>query len=158
VAEDDEADAYEDLPDEDDVDEDVDELAGEDPNAGKRFWFEHATGAARPSPPWASWTPTARAASSSSPTAATSWTSSSASCATAATASARASRCSGSEHNDRMSKGGGPVTVETYQWFVRNAGRISPSYTVVICDEAHTALGEKTSAAIREWTGPSSSA
>ncbi|CAA9490090.1 MAG: hypothetical protein AVDCRST_MAG13-1691, partial [uncultured Solirubrobacteraceae bacterium] len=60
----------------------------------------------------------------------------------------------GSEHNDRMSKGGGPVTVETYQWFVRNAGRISPSYTVVICDEAHTALGEKTSAAIREWTGP----
>jgi len=60
----------------------------------------------------------------------------------------------GSEHNDRMSNAGGPVTVETYQWFVRNAGRISPSYTVVICDEAHTALGEKTSAAIREWTGP----
>ncbi|MDP9347034.1 MAG: hypothetical protein M3P44_15245, partial [Actinomycetota bacterium] len=27
-------------------------------------------------------------------------------------------------------------------------------YTIVICDEAHTALGEKTSAAIREWTGP----
>jgi ribonuclease E len=49
---------------------------------------------------------------------------------------------------------GGPVTVETYQWFVRNAGRVSDAYTIVICDEAHTALGEKTSAAIRRWTGP----
>ena len=48
----------------------------------------------------------------------------------------------------------GPVTVETYQWFVRNAGRISDAYTIVICDEAHTALGEKTSAAIRGWSGP----
>ena len=48
----------------------------------------------------------------------------------------------------------GPVTVETYQWFVRNAGKISSAYTIVICDEAHTALGEKTSAAIRNWTGP----
>jgi superfamily II DNA or RNA helicase len=48
----------------------------------------------------------------------------------------------------------GPVTVETYQWFVRNAGKVSSEYTIVICDEAHTALGEKTSAAIREWTGP----
>ncbi|HEX2086977.1 MAG TPA: helicase-related protein, partial [Solirubrobacteraceae bacterium] len=48
----------------------------------------------------------------------------------------------------------GPVTVETYQWFVRNAGSISSAYTVVICDEAHTALGEKTAAAIRQWTGP----
>src|SRR3712207_6514676 len=48
----------------------------------------------------------------------------------------------------------GPVTVETYQWFVRNAGRISDAYTIVVCDEAHTALGEKTSAAIRAWTGP----
>jgi len=48
----------------------------------------------------------------------------------------------------------GPVTVETYQWFVRNAGRISDAYTIVICDEAHTALGEKTSASIRRWAGP----
>src|SRR5205807_250504 len=47
-----------------------------------------------------------------------------------------------------------PVTVETYQWFVRNAGDISSAYTIVVCDEAHTALGEKTSAAIRKWTGP----
>ena len=28
------------------------------------------------------------------------------------------------------------------------------AYTIVICDEAHTALGEKTAAAIRNWTGP----
>jgi ribonuclease E len=49
---------------------------------------------------------------------------------------------------------GGPVTVETYQWFVRNGGKISDAYTIVICDEAHTALGEKTSASIRQWTGP----
>ena len=37
----------------------------------------------------------------------------------------------------------GPVTVETYQWFVRNAGEISSAYTIVICDEAHTALGRE---------------
>ena len=49
---------------------------------------------------------------------------------------------------------GGPVTVETYQWFVRNAGKVSDAYTIVICDEAHTALGEKTSASIRQWLGP----
>src|SRR3954471_18344555 len=48
----------------------------------------------------------------------------------------------------------GPVTVETYQWFVRNAGNVSDAYTIVICDEAHTALGEKTSASIRKWAGP----
>ncbi len=48
----------------------------------------------------------------------------------------------------------GPVTVETYQWFVRNATRISDAYAIVICDEAHTALGEKTSACIRNWLGP----
>ena len=48
----------------------------------------------------------------------------------------------------------GAVTVETYQWFVRNVGRISDAYTIVICDEAHTALGEKTSASIRAWAGP----
>ena len=48
----------------------------------------------------------------------------------------------------------GPVTVETYQWFVRNAGKISDAYDIVICDEAHTALGEKTSASIRQWAGP----
>ena len=48
----------------------------------------------------------------------------------------------------------GPVTVETYQWFVRNHKQVSDAYSIVICDEAHTALGEKTSACIRAWTGP----
>ena len=48
----------------------------------------------------------------------------------------------------------GPVTVETYQWFVRNAGRISDAYTIVICDEAHTALGEKTSRRHPRLDGP----
>ncbi len=37
---------------------------------------------------------------------------------------------------------------------MRNAGKISDAYTIVICDEAHTALGEKTSASIRSWAGP----
>ena len=66
-----------------------------------------------------------------------------------ATRSGSRPRCSG--HEDTPN---GPVTVETYQWFVRNAGNISDAYSIVICDEAHTALGEKTSAAIRAWTGP----
>jgi len=55
---------------------------------------------------------------------------------------------------DKGSHVEGPVTVETYQWFVRNVGKISDAYTIVICDEAHTALGEKTSASIRDWQGP----
>jgi hypothetical protein len=46
------------------------------------------------------------------------------------------------------------VTVETYQWFVRNAKRVSNAYAIVVCDEAHTALGEKTSTCIREWPEP----
>ncbi|HTD09460.1 MAG TPA: DEAD/DEAH box helicase family protein [Solirubrobacteraceae bacterium] len=121
----------------------------EDPNAAKRFWFEHATGAGK---------------------------------TVAALGFVEASHTGGvlilthrrnlvdqflGELRDRgyskrisrpLLKGEdsvkGPVTVETYQWFVRNAGKISSAYTIVICDEAHTALGEKTSAAIREWTGP----
>ncbi|HEX8855005.1 MAG TPA: DEAD/DEAH box helicase family protein, partial [Thermoleophilaceae bacterium] len=57
--------------------------------------------------------------------------------------------------NDRVPDvGAGVVTVETYQWFVRNAGQVSDAYTIVICDEAHTALGEKTSETIRRWQGP----
>jgi ribonuclease E len=136
------------------VDEDEDEeesLADqpEDPNAAKRFWFEHATGAGK---------------------------------TVAALGFVEASHTGGvlilthrrnlvdqflGELRDRgyskrisrpLLKGEdsvkGPVTVETYQWFVRNAGKISSAYTIVICDEAHTALGEKTSGAIREWTGP----
>jgi hypothetical protein len=132
--------------------EDEEELLAEqpeDPNAAKRFWFEHATGAGK---------------------------------TVAALGFVEASQTGGvlilthrrnlvdqfnGELRDRgyakrisrpLLKGEdsskGPVTVETYQWFVRNAGKISSAYTIVICDEAHTALGEKTSGAIREWTGP----
>ncbi|HWI73188.1 MAG TPA: DEAD/DEAH box helicase family protein, partial [Baekduia sp.] len=142
--------SYDDEADED-VDEDIEEGAADDPNAGKRFWFEHATGAGK---------------------------------TVAAMGFVEASRTGGvlilthrrnlvdqflgelhtrgygkrespplldGEGTGRVD---GPVTVETYQWFVRNAGRISDAYTIVICDEAHTALGDKTSAAIRAWTGP----
>jgi superfamily II DNA or RNA helicase len=151
--EDDEGDD-EDQPDYDpesqaDLDEDIATDAADDPNAAKRFWFEHATGAGK---------------------------------TVAALGFVEATRTGGvlilthrrnlvdqfnGELNDRGYKkricgpllqgedrADGPVTVETYQWFVRNAGKISDAYTIVICDEAHTALGEKTSAAIRAWTGP----
>jgi ribonuclease E len=121
----------------------------EDPNAAKRFWFEHATGAGK---------------------------------TVAALGFVEASRTGGililthrrnlvdqfngelreRGYRDRISApllgshdaANGPVTVETYQWFVRNAGKVSDAYTIVICDEAHTALGEKTSASIRNWSGP----
>ncbi|HVP02841.1 MAG TPA: DEAD/DEAH box helicase family protein [Solirubrobacteraceae bacterium] len=134
----------------DETDADVDTVALDDPNAHKRFWFEHATGAGK---------------------------------TVAAMGFVEASRTGGvlilthrrnlvDQFNDELRTRGyadrvsppllgddtghadGPVTVETYQWFVRNAGRISSAYTIVICDEAHTALGEKTSRAIRDWTGP----
>ncbi|HEX8158531.1 MAG TPA: DEAD/DEAH box helicase family protein, partial [Solirubrobacteraceae bacterium] len=131
------------------LDEDQLDEAPDDPNAHKRFWFEHATGAGK---------------------------------TVAAMGFVDASRTGGililthrrnlvdQFHGELKDRGyakrvrpallrgqddaAGPVTVETYQWFVRNAGNISPAYSIVICDEAHTALGEKTSAAIREWTGP----
>jgi hypothetical protein len=121
----------------------------EDPNAAKRFWFEHATGAGK---------------------------------TVAALGFVEGSQTGGvlilthrrnlvdQFHGELRERGyskrisrplllgedsvKGPVTVETYQWFVRNAGKISSAYTIVICDEAHTALGEKTSGAIRNWTGP----
>ena len=121
----------------------------EDPNAAKRFWFEHATGAGK---------------------------------TVAALGFVDASRTGGvlilthrrnlvdQFHGELRDRGygdriaapllagkdnpKGPVTVETYQWFVRNAGQISDAYSIVICDEAHTALGEKTSASIRRWDGP----
>jgi ribonuclease E len=131
-------------PDEDAVAEPL-----EDPGAARRFWFEHATGAGK---------------------------------TVAAVGLVEASRTGGvlilthrrnlvdqfiGEISDRgygerlspplledKDNPYGPVTVETYQWFVRNASRISNAYTIVICDEAHTALGEKTSACIRAWPGP----
>ncbi|HXR31665.1 MAG TPA: DEAD/DEAH box helicase family protein, partial [Solirubrobacterales bacterium] len=125
------------------------EEAPEDPGAERRFWFEHATGAGK---------------------------------TVAAVGFIDASRTGGvlilthrrnlvdqfigeiSERGykerlrpplmDGRDDPDGPVTVETYQWFVRNHKKISDAYSIVICDEAHTALGEKTSACIRAWTGP----
>src|SRR3954470_16502053 len=132
-----------------DAEEAIDPEAAEDPNAARRFWFEHATGAGK---------------------------------TVAALGFVEASHTGGvlilthrrnlvdqflGELRDRGYKdrirgplldgaddASGPVTVETYQWFVRNAGKISDAYSIVICDEAHTALGEKTSSAIRQWEGP----
>jgi len=52
-------------------------------------------------------------------------------------------------------KGSNPVTVQTYAWFARHWDDLEPSaYQLVICDEAHTALGEKTSKAIRSFSDP----
>ena len=137
-----------DAPPEDNGEEQLPE-APEDPNAAKRFWFEHATGAGK---------------------------------TVAALGFVEGSRTGGililthrrnlvdqflGELRDRgygkriapplvrgQDRADGPVTVETYQWFVRNAGNVSDAYTIVICDEAHTALGEKTSASIRNWHEP----
>src|SRR3954453_3067286 len=48
-----------------------------------------------------------------------------------------------------------PLTIQTYAWFARHWGGLNPdAYHLVIADEAHTALGEKTSAAIRSFTNP----
>ena len=138
-----------DEPGGDEEEDDVVAEAADDPYASRRFWFEHATGAGK---------------------------------TVAAVGFVESSRTGGililthrrnlvdqfigeisdRGYADRLSppllKGKdnacGPVTVETYQWFVRNAGQISDAYSIVICDEAHTALGEKTSACIRNWQGP----
>ncbi|WP_040598673.1 DEAD/DEAH box helicase, partial [Patulibacter medicamentivorans] len=143
--------AYDDEAEED-VDEDIDEVALDDPNAHKRFWFEHATGAGKT-------------------VAAMGFVESCQSGGVLILTHRRnlvdqfIGEMDDRGYKDRLSKPllgdadiaaghPGPVTVETYQWFVRNAGQISGAYTVVICDEAHTALGDKTSAAIRAWTGP----
>jgi ribonuclease E len=48
-----------------------------------------------------------------------------------------------------------PLTIQTYAWFARHVDTLSrDAYQLVICDEAHTALGEKTSAAIRSMPEP----
>ncbi|HEX2287633.1 MAG TPA: DEAD/DEAH box helicase family protein, partial [Gaiellaceae bacterium] len=50
---------------------------------------------------------------------------------------------------------GNLITVQTYAWFARHVKDLERGvYHLVICDEAHTALGEKTSAAIRSLTEP----
>jgi len=133
----------------DEDEEPAEDAATDDPGAARRFWFEHATGAGK---------------------------------TVAAVGFIDASRTGGvlilthrrnlveqfiGEISDRGYKerlrppllgdrddAEGPVTVETYQWFVRNHKQVSDAYSIVICDEAHTALGEKTSACIRAWTGP----
>ncbi len=52
-------------------------------------------------------------------------------------------------------RGGSPLTIQTYAWFARHQGTLSrDAYQLVICDEAHTALGEKTSQAIRSFPEP----
>lgn len=50
---------------------------------------------------------------------------------------------------------GNPITIQTYAWFARHVDSLSRSaYHLVLADEAHTALGEKTSAAIRSFIEP----
>jgi superfamily II DNA or RNA helicase len=147
LEEDEEPQDWEEAPAEED--EDVVADAPEDPGAARRFWFEHATGAGK---------------------------------TVAAVGFIEATKTGGvlilthrrnlvdqfiGEISDRGYKErlrpplmdgrddpDGPVTVETYQWFVRNHKKVSDAYSIVICDEAHTALGEKTSACIRAWNGP----
>jgi superfamily II DNA or RNA helicase len=147
LAPDEEPQDWEEQPAEDD--EETIEEAPDDPGAERRFWFEHATGAGK---------------------------------TVAAVGFIDASRTGGvlilthrrnlvDQFIGEISERGykerlrppllgdrddpdGPVTVETYQWFVRNHKKISDAYSIVICDEAHTALGEKTSACIRAWVGP----
>jgi len=48
-----------------------------------------------------------------------------------------------------------PITIQTYAWFARHGSELDrETYHLVLCDEAHTALGEKTSAAIRAFYEP----
>jgi hypothetical protein len=123
-----------DFTEEEDADVEVADVP-EDPGAAKRFWFEHATGAGK---------------------------------TVAALGFVEASRTGGililthrrnlvdqfhgelrdRGYSDRISPallgtkdpGNGPVTVETYQWFVRNAGKVSDAYTVFIGMTATGAL------------------
>lgn len=151
----DESESYDDERDED-VDEDLDTAAADDPNAGKRFWFEHATGAGK--------TVAAMGFVEASRTGGVLILTHRRNLVDQFLGELH-DRGYGSRESPALLQGDtaaerlshradGPVTVETYQWFVRNAGQISDAYTIVICDEAHTALGDKTSAAIRAWTGP----
>ena len=48
-----------------------------------------------------------------------------------------------------------PITIQTYAWFARHGSNLDrETYHLVLCDEAHTALGEKTSGAIRAFSEP----
>jgi len=149
------------LPDEEPLDwdpaEEAEEEAAadaavEDPGAARRFWFEHATGAGK--------TVAALGFVEASRTGGILILTHRRNLVDQFIGELRSrgyrDRISGPllKNGDGEPPAGGPVTVETYQWFVRNAGKVSDAYTIVICDEAHTALGEKTSAAIRQWLGP----
>ena len=47
------------------------------------------------------------------------------------------------------------ITIQTYAWFARHGPALDRgTYHLVLCDEAHTALGEKTSSAIRALHEP----
>ena len=150
------------LPDEEPLDWDPDEEAeeeeaapeveDEDPGAARRFWFEHATGAGK--------TVAALGFVEASRTGGILILTHRRNLVDQFLGELRdrgyKKRISGPllKNGGGEPAAGGPVTVETYQWFVRNAGKVSDAYTIVICDEAHTALGEKTSASIRQWVGP----
>jgi ribonuclease E len=136
-----------------DLDEDVQLVeAPEDPNADRRFWFEHATGAGK--------TVAALGFVEASRTGGILILTHRRNLVDQFNGELRDRGYRDRIHAPLLNGAGtpenvvGPVTVETYQWFVRNAGKISDAYTIVICDEAHTALGEKTSGAIRSWSGP----
>ncbi|TML61052.1 MAG: hypothetical protein E6G18_04070 [Actinobacteria bacterium] len=59
------------------------------------------------------------------------------------------------ERGKESLRNGNPLTIQTYAWFARHQETISrEAYQLIICDEAHTALGEKTSAAIRAFPEP----
>src|SRR3954452_1438215 len=125
----------------------------EDPNAARRFWFEHATGAGK--------TVAAMGFVDASRTGGILILTHRRNLVDQFMGELKERGYKKRIQPDALLKGKdkkpreqGPVTVETYQWFVRNAGNISSAYTIVICDEAHTALGEKTSASIRNWAGP----
>jgi ribonuclease E len=128
------------------------EAQGEDPGADRRFWFEHATGAGK--------TVAALGFVEASRTGGILILTHRRNLVDQFLGELRTRGYKKRIASALLQNGGGeppaggPVTVETYQWFVRNAGKISDAYTIVICDEAHTALGEKTSGAIRQWTGP----
>jgi ribonuclease E len=135
------------------LDEDVEiEDSPEDPNAARRFWFEHATGAGK--------TVAALGFVEASRTGGILILTHRRNLVDQFNGELRDRGYRDRIHAPLLKASAnpenivGPVTVETYQWFVRNAGKISDVYTIVICDEAHTALGEKTSGAIRAWAGP----
>jgi superfamily II DNA or RNA helicase len=59
------------------------------------------------------------------------------------------------ERGSKPLRSSNPLTIQTYAWFARHQASLSrEAYQLVICDEAHTALGEKTSSAIRAFPEP----